>query len=442
MTDLQEQAVLTEARPGSKAAPRGIMADGRRRSWFSILVMAFLVLLWTVPTLGLLVTSLRSRDAQAETGWWTALWNGGWTFENYRGVFESTDIGTALLNSVIVAIPATVIPIMFAAFAAYAFTFMDFRGKDVLFIVIVAVMVVPIQVAFSPLLNLLGPNGLGISGQYIAVWLLHTGFGMPLAIYTFRNYMTTLPKTVIESAKIDGATHFQTFWKLIVPMSVPALAAFAILQFLWVWNDLLIAKLFLTADNTTVIVELQGLLGAQGQGTELPPGGRVHLDDDPDDRVLHAAAVLRPRPDRRRREGLMPRASLRRDLRTCPPDAGGREPRARALPVRCHPRSCTGARRSATCRPPTSTALVALHRPGRPALRAGPAAAAGLVGETGSGFTGLPGLEGVRPGRTAGAWAPRLRDWTCDGRPTTSTPVPGSRGPTPRRAGASSSTWS
>ena len=117
--------------------------------------------------------------------------------------------------------------------------------------------------------NLLGPDGLGISGQYIAVWLLHTGFGMPLAIYTLRNYMTTLPKTVIESAKIDGATHFQTFWKLIVPMSVPALAAFAILQFLWVWNDLLIAKLFLDRPTTrTVIVELQGLLGAQGQGSE------------------------------------------------------------------------------------------------------------------------------------------------------------------------------
>jgi len=135
--------------------------------------------------------------------------------------------------------------------------------------VIVAVMVVPIQVAFQPMLNLLGPNGLGISGQYISVWLLHTGFGMPLAIYTLRNYMATLPKTIIESAKIDGATHYQTFWKLIVPMSVPALAAFAILQFLWVWNDLLIAKLFLNADNSTVIVRVQQLLGTQGQGQEL-----------------------------------------------------------------------------------------------------------------------------------------------------------------------------
>lgn len=268
----------TEVAEASRTEPRrvrtrGIMADGRPRSTASILTMVVLCVLWTLPTVGLLVTSLRDRDAQAETGWWTALWNGGWTFDNYRGVFESADIGTSLLNSVIVAIPATIIPIMFAAFAAYAFSFMDFRGKDVLFIAIVAVMVVPIQVAFQPLLNMFGPNGLGISGQFIAVWILHTGFGMPLAIYTLRNYMATLPKTVIESAKIDGASHFQTFWRLIVPMSVPVIAAFAILQFLWVWNDLLIAKLFLSTDNSTVIVKLQGLLGAQGQGTEFLPAG-------------------------------------------------------------------------------------------------------------------------------------------------------------------------
>jgi len=252
---------------------RGIMADGRQRSLTAIITMIVLCVLWTLPTVGLLVTSLRDRDSQAETGWWTALGTGGWTFENYRGVFDKAEIGTSLLNSVIVAIPATIIPIMFAAFAAYAFSFMDFRGKDILFITIVAVLVVPIQVAFQPLLNFFGPNGLGVSGQFIAVWILHTGFGMPLAIYTLRNYMATLPKTVIESAKIDGASHFQTFWRLIVPMSVPVIAAFAILQFLWVWNDLLVAKLFLSTDNGTVIVKLAGLLGAQGQGTELLPAG-------------------------------------------------------------------------------------------------------------------------------------------------------------------------
>jgi alpha-glucoside transport system permease protein len=253
------------------------MRDGRERSWFSIVVMVLLCLMWSIPTIGLLVTSFRTRDDALSSGWWSALFNpfeAAWTAGNYDEVLTGRlDMGGAFVNTVVVAVPATIIPILIAAFAAYAFTFMEFRGKDALFILMVALLVVPIQVAFSPLLDLFGPRGLGISGQYIAVWILHTGFGMPLAVYTIRNYMTTLPKTVIESAKIDGATHFQTFWKLIVPMSVPVLAAFAILQFLWTWNDLLIAKLFLQEANTTVIVRLQQLLGAQGQGAELLTAG-------------------------------------------------------------------------------------------------------------------------------------------------------------------------
>lgn len=253
-----------------------LMKDGRPRSIFSIVTMVLLCFLWTLPTIGLLVTSFRSRIDASRSGWWHSVFDPfgtSWTFSNYKGVWEGSDMGRAFLNSIIVAVPATIIPIMFAAFAAYAFTFMEFRGKDIIFIGLVALMVVPIQVAFSPMLDILGPRGLGISGEYIAVWLLHTGFGMPLAVYTMRNYMSTLPRTVIESAKIDGATHYQTFWRLIVPMSTPVLAAFAILQFLWVWNDLLIAKLFLSSENSTVIVELQGLLGTQGQGQELLTAG-------------------------------------------------------------------------------------------------------------------------------------------------------------------------
>jgi len=255
---------------------RTLMKDGRPRSTFSIVTMAILALLWTIPTLGLLVTSFRTRDDAAGSGWWTALFNpfgASWTGSNYQGVWTGSDLSSGFINSIVVAIPATVIPIMFAAFAAYAFTFMDFRFKELAFLLIIAVMVVPIQVAFQPMLNVLGPRGLGISGQYISVWLLHTGFGMPLAIYTLRNYMSTLPRSVVESAKIDGCSHFQTFWKLVVPMSIPAIAAFATLQFLWVWNDLLIAKLFLKSENTTVIVKLQQLLGTQGQGQELLTAG-------------------------------------------------------------------------------------------------------------------------------------------------------------------------
>ncbi len=255
---------------------RRLMKDGRPLSPFSIVTMTIFALLWTIPTIGLLVTSFRTRDDAASSGWWTALFNPGsanWTTSNYQGVWSGQDFASGFINSIVVAIPATVIPIMFAAFAAYAFTFMNFPFKEFIFLLIIGVMVVPIQVAFQPMLNILGPRGLGISGQYIAVWLLHTGFGMPLCIYTLRNYMSTLPRSVIESAKIDGCSHYQTFWRLVFPMSIPAVAAFATLQFLWVWNDLLIAKLFLNSGNTTVIVKLQQLLGTQGQGAELLTAG-------------------------------------------------------------------------------------------------------------------------------------------------------------------------
>lgn len=251
----------------------GTMKDGRKRSLVATITMPLLALLWTIPTIGLLVTSFRSREAAASTGWWSSLWEGGWTFDNYATVLGDPSISGSLINSIVVAVPATVLPIMFAAFAAYAFTFIEFRGKDFLFIAIVAVMVVPIQVSFQPMLDLLGPRGLGINGQFVAVWMLHTGFGMPLAVYTLRNYMATLPTSVVESAKIDGASHFQTFWRLVAPMSSPAIAAFATLQFLWVWNDLLIAKLFLLPSNTTVIVRVQQMLGTQGQGAEIVTAG-------------------------------------------------------------------------------------------------------------------------------------------------------------------------
>lgn len=255
---------------------RSLMKDGRPRSPFSMAVMTLLALLWTIPTVGLLVTSFRTREDAQSSGWWSALLNpfsADFTTSNYSGAWTGQDFGSGFINSLVVAIPATIIPIMFAAFAAYAFTFMEFPFKELFFLLIIAVMVVPIQVAFQPMLDILGPRGLGISGQYIAVWLLHTGFGMPLCIYTLRNYMSTLPLSVVESAKIDGASHFQTFWRLVAPMSIPAIAAFATLQFLWVWNDLLVAKLFLKSENTTVIVKLQQLLGAQGQGQELLTAG-------------------------------------------------------------------------------------------------------------------------------------------------------------------------
>jgi len=248
----------------------------RRGGWGTRIALAIACVLWTVPTIGLLITSFRSTEDAVSSGWWTTLVNPfgtDWTITNFQDAIADNNMGTAFINSVTVSIPATVIPIMFAAFAAYAFTFMQFRGKDLLFIIVVSLLVVPIQVAFVPMLRLFGNDGLDITGQFVAVWLLHTGFGMPLAIYILRNYMATLPKTIIESAEIDGASHFQTFWRLIVPMSVPALAAFAIFQFLWVWNDLLIALLFLGTENAVVTVQLQQLLGRLGEGWQLVAAG-------------------------------------------------------------------------------------------------------------------------------------------------------------------------
>ena len=247
-----------------------------KAGWFAETVVVLLCLAWIVPTLGLFMTSLRpAADANAN-GWWNAIANPmSLTLGNYKEALlhGSFPMGNAFINSLAVSIPATIIPIKLAAFAAYAFTFLDFKGRDFLFVTIVAVMVVPAQVALQPMLDMLGPRGINISGQYVSVWLLHAGFGMPLAVYTLRNYMTTLPRSIIESAKVDGASHFQTFWKLVFPMSMPAIAGFAILQFLWVWNDLLIAMMFLKPQNATVIVSLAGIMGTQGQGWELLTAG-------------------------------------------------------------------------------------------------------------------------------------------------------------------------
>jgi alpha-glucoside transport system permease protein len=260
-----------------KAPPKE--SHGLGKGGASPLVRGFLVFLcviWLVPVIGLLINSFRTRDAQLDSGWWSFIASPLdftiWTVKNYSTVVggggSGVNLGRAFVNSFVVTVPATVIPILIAAFAAYAFTFMQWRGRDVLFVTIVGLLVVPNQVALVPLLKLYGQ--LGLNGTFAAVWLAHIGFGMPLAVYILRNYMTGLPREIIESAKIDGASHFMTFWRLIIPLSTPALASFAIFQFLWVWNDLLVALLFLgRGDNTILTVALQGLQGQTGQGREL-----------------------------------------------------------------------------------------------------------------------------------------------------------------------------
>lgn len=246
--------------------------------WIIESAVVLLCVIWIIPTFGLLVTSFRPQTEANANGWWNFFASPAqFTIDNYTEVLASSGSGgitmaEAFVNSLVVAVPATIIPILIAAFAAYVFTFMHFKGRDVMFVVIVGLLVVPNQVAFVPL-SIMFQN-LGIQGQFATVWLAHAGFGMPLAVYILRNYMSSLPKSIVESAEIDGATHWNTFWRLIVPMSVPALASFAIFQFLWVWNDLLVSLVFLgQGENTVLTIQLAGLLGSRGENWNLLTAG-------------------------------------------------------------------------------------------------------------------------------------------------------------------------
>jgi len=318
--------------------------------------LALICILWTIPTLGLLVSSFRTRFDIQTSGWWQILPHRSWqlveefkpddsvdrsgvmefagakgTFEelregvttsdgkrvrwvgnrragrvqieeqnwtvltdftlsNYENVLsgkeyilknpdgselkqKGDDMGNAFLNSLAVVIPSTVIPILLAAFAAYAFAWMRFPGRKYLFILVVALLVVPLQIALIPILQ--DYQRLQLTGTFLAVWLAHTGFGLSLATYLLYNYIAELPRDILESAFIDGASHFTTFMRLILPLTVPALASFAIFQFLWVWNDYLISMIFLggRADNEVMTMRLAGIVGSRGNDWHLLTAG-------------------------------------------------------------------------------------------------------------------------------------------------------------------------
>ena len=235
-----------------------------------------LVVVWTVPTLGLFITSFRDKEAIFNSGWWTVFTNpqGAFTLDNYEQVlFGGDGLATAFLNTLAVTIPAVVIPILIAAFAAYGFAWMQFPGRRILFITIVALLVVPLQIALIPVLK--AYLAIDLNGTFLAVWLAHAGFGLALATYLLYNYISQLPRDIIESAAIDGASHFTTFRRLILPLSLPALASFAIFQFLWVWNDLLVAVTFLGTDKdvTVMTARLVSMTGSRGQDWQLLTAG-------------------------------------------------------------------------------------------------------------------------------------------------------------------------
>ena len=259
------------ARP-KPAAPSRRVRNPAKAGLFTRSALSLLVFLWITPLIGLLITSFRSRDDQAEGGWWRIFIDpasiGRLTLDNYQRAIEGRNLGDAFVNSLAIALPATFIPLLLAACAAYAFAFMQFPGRDTLFIIVVTMLIVPNFVSFVPILKIY--RDLGMGGTFPAVWLFHIGFSMSLAIYVLRNFMSSLPSSVIESAQIDGATQFQIFWRLVLPMSTPALASIAIFQFLWVWNDLLVALVFLgPGEKAPLTVTVSQMVGQQGQGQEL-----------------------------------------------------------------------------------------------------------------------------------------------------------------------------
>jgi alpha-glucoside transport system permease protein len=252
----------------------------------------FIVAVWATPTIGLFISGWRTRDDQRSSGWWTGLNPFNWTFDNYDTVFgasASGSLGDSLLNSFAITIPATIIPIAVATFAAYGFAWIDFKGRKTMFIATVALLAIPLQVALIPLLQLyvggarlslpfidktitIFPD-LGLVNTTTAVWIAHCGFALPFAIFLLHNYISGLPKDLFEAARIDGADHFTIFWRLVLPLSVPVLAAFAIFQFLWTWNDFLIANTFAgtnpEARPTTILIA--NLAGDFGRNEHLLP---------------------------------------------------------------------------------------------------------------------------------------------------------------------------
>jgi alpha-glucoside transport system permease protein len=199
--------------------------------------------IWLVPTVGLAVTSFRPRGDIQASSWWGSLTDWSFTLHNYSEVLNKANMDKAFLNSILITVPSTLLPLAIAAAAAYAFSWISFPFRDTIFLLIVALMVVPVQMALVPLLTLF--RDFGIANWFGGIWLAHTAFGLPLGIFLLRNFFITLPRDLIEAARVDGASNLRIFLRVVMPLSVPALASFGIFQFLWVWNDLLMAFIFI-----------------------------------------------------------------------------------------------------------------------------------------------------------------------------------------------------
>jgi alpha-glucoside transport system permease protein len=226
-------------------------------------------LLWSVPTFGLFVSSFRPASDIHASGWWNGLvppWQ--FTIENYQHVLQTQDFGQAFINSLIISIPGTIIPVLVAAFAAYAFAWMHFPLRDWIFLAIVALLVVPVQMTLIPIFQLL--TDMGLTGSFVGIWLAHTAYGLPFAVYLLRSFFGALPSDLMESARIDGASHMRIFFRILLPLAVPSLASLVIFQFMWVWNDLLVALVLLGGGpNAPMTVAIANLVNSFGSNYEV-----------------------------------------------------------------------------------------------------------------------------------------------------------------------------
>ncbi|MEU4219290.1 carbohydrate ABC transporter permease [Actinoplanes sp. NPDC026623] len=243
--------------------------------WASLAAIVIAVL-WTVPTFGLLVSSFRPERAIKTTGWWTAFTDPTFTLDNYRAVLDSEQgagLGAFFINSLVITIPSVIIPLSLASLAAYAFAWIKFPGRNILFLAIFALQIVPLQVTLIPLLTLYVKADL--ANTFWTIWLSHATFGLPLAIYLLHNFMKEVPAGLLEAARVDGAGHVSIFFRVLLPLLRPALAAFGIFQFLWVWNDLLVALTFAGGGDTVapITVALANLSGTRDTAWHLLSAG-------------------------------------------------------------------------------------------------------------------------------------------------------------------------
>ncbi len=238
--------------------------------------LGLIALIWLAPTVGLLVTSFRPRSDIQVTGWWESFLQFRYTIANYEEVLTSQGMLEAFVNTFLIAVPSTLIPLTLASMAAYAFSWLHFPFRDGLFLLVVALLMIPAQVAFIPLLKLFAPTGL--LNSFGAIWLVHTAFALPFGIFLLRNFFITLPKDLIEAARIDGTSTIGIFRQIVVPLSVPAIAAYGIFQFLWVWNDLLMALVFVQrGDSWPMTKAIQNLLSQYGTEWHLLAAGAFIL---------------------------------------------------------------------------------------------------------------------------------------------------------------------